>query len=176
MCVARGATSDENKSDLAVNTHATCGTRRWSKVGGGGWRWLTRCADGGGARYFARWNSPGPHFSWFSETIRASEFQIWRLSRATTAMQEAVSTRIALRMTRERISRELVHGGFFFSHPPPIPFSSSRKRLRAVCWRGASPRQNVPDICRDSWYRTHAIEDYFDINSARQVRLYIDRR
>ena len=58
----------KDESDLAVNIR---GTRR--ERGGEGWE--TRHV-GGWARYFAVETHRGPHFSWFSETIRASEFQI----------------------------------------------------------------------------------------------------
>lgn len=49
MCVARGATSDENKSDSVINTHAFHSPLLPRNAGGGDKGGLR----GGGARYFA---------------------------------------------------------------------------------------------------------------------------
>lgn len=56
MCVARGTTSDENKSDSVVNTRAfTLPFSRETRGEGGcvDKGRLTRCVYGDGARYFA---------------------------------------------------------------------------------------------------------------------------
>lgn len=126
---------DENKSDLVVNTRTFHPALLPRNARGMKVAYTVRLREW--RTIFRRWNSPGPHFSWFSETIRASEFQIWRLHLLVRQAAQEFRPYHASADPRVDLSRISSRQIFLRFSPSAESLSlSSRKRLRAVRKKG----------------------------------------
>lgn len=103
---------------------------------------------GGWCAIFRRWNSPGPHFSWFSETIRVSEFQIWRLSLAITAAQKVFYPYCAPDDPRKNLSRISSWKIFLRTLRQSLLFLRGKDCAQL---KGREPPSECPWLSRFSW-------------------------
>jgi len=138
ICVTKGATSNENKSDSVVNTRAfhfpllLKHAERRMKVA---------YIYGDGAQYFAVETHRG-HIS--LDLAKQSEHLNFKYGVYISSVKRRPCRSFAhtsLRMTRERIFYELVHERSFFAPSTNSLSLSSKKRFRTVCKKGKSPSE-----------------------------------